>query len=159
MHSLIVIRFNIIYALLVHIKFRVTIFMHLYFCTCIHSLIIIRVVFTIFIHLDLDVWSYALVFIYMYKFINNNNKTYICDVYVYMFRAICKFTQFWNCAVQIRNSAIANQFQNGSLISKLCSTFVAVLKFPKPRKLRCRVPNPKYEFLKPWTRRDKKASY
>ena len=29
-----------------------------------------------------------------------------------MFYAICKFTQFWNCAAQIRNCEIANQFWN-----------------------------------------------
>ena len=28
---------------------------------------------------------------------------YITRVYVYMFRAICQFAQFRNCAVQIRN--------------------------------------------------------
>ena len=33
---------------------------------------------------------------------------------VYMFRAICKFTQFRNCAAQIKNCEIANQFQNCS---------------------------------------------
>ena len=31
---------------------------------------------------------------------------------VYMFRAICKFTLFRNCAAQIRNCEIANQFRN-----------------------------------------------
>ena len=31
---------------------------------------------------------------------------------LYMFRAICKFTQFRNCAAQIRNCKIVNQFRN-----------------------------------------------
>ena len=35
-----------------------------------------------------------------------------------MFRAISKFTQFWNCVAQIRNYAIANQFPNRNPISK-----------------------------------------
>ena len=31
-------------------------------------------------------------------------------MFIYMFRAICKFVQFRNCTVQIRNCKIANQF-------------------------------------------------
>ena len=51
------------------------------------------------------------------------------NVYIggmYMFRAFCKFTQFRNCAAQIRNCEIANRFRNGNPISKLRS---AILKF------------------------------
>ena len=39
-------------------------------------------------------------------------------VLVYMFRAICKFTQFRNCAAQIRNCENGNQFQNWNPILK-----------------------------------------
>ena len=31
-----------------------------------------------------------------------------------MFCGICKFTQFWNCAAQIRNYVVANQVRNGN---------------------------------------------
>ena len=46
------------------------------------------------------------------------DNSYCNTVYVvHIFLAICKFTQFRNCAVQIRNYEIANQFQNGNPIS------------------------------------------
>ena len=38
-----------------------------------------------------------------------------------MSHGIFKFTQFGNCAAQIRKCEIANQFQNRNPISKLCS--------------------------------------
>ena len=41
----------------------------------------------------------------MYVHVDGNayNLMFIYTVYMYMFHAICKFTQFRNCAAQIRN--------------------------------------------------------
>ena len=41
-------------------------------------------IYTIFMHINLDLRSHALVFIYRYTFINNN-KTYVYDLYALVF--------------------------------------------------------------------------
>ena len=48
---------------------------------------------------------------------------------MYMFRAICKFTQFRNCPAQIRNCEIGNQFRNWKPISKLETNFEIGIQF------------------------------
>ena len=88
----------------------------------------------------------------MWPFCFRGNPTYVIfklllatfisfSTYMYMFRAIWKFTQFPNCAAQIRNCEIANQFQNCKPISKLHGQVYAIWKLRNQlyaiSKLRC----------------------